>query len=75
MAQSVPIPTIQVAATAGILEFIARAGASVTDVVSQAELELGDFGGPQVRLPLRKFVTLIEVASRATPLLLDNTQQ
>jgi AraC-like DNA-binding protein len=66
MAPSGTIPTIQVAATAGILEFIARAGASVADVVSEAELELGDFQRPQVRLPLRKFVTLIEAASRAT---------
>jgi AraC-like DNA-binding protein len=66
MAPSATIPTIQVAATAGILEFIARAGASVEDVVSEAELELADFQRPQVRLPLRKFVTLIEAASRAT---------
>lgn len=66
MARSATIPTIQVAATAGILEFVARSGGSVEDVVSQAELALDDFERPQVRLPLRKFVTLIELASRAT---------
>lgn len=61
-----PIPTIQVAATAGILEYTAEAGGDVAWVVSEAKLTLDDLSRPEQRLPLRKFVTLIEAASRAT---------
>ena len=60
------IPTIQVAATAGILEFARKGGADVEAVVRAANLSMADLERPEARLPLRKFVTLIEVASRAT---------
>src|SRR5690242_835043 len=60
------IPTIQVAATAGILEYTAAGGGDVAWVVREAKLTLEDLSRPEQRLPLRKFVTLIEAASRAT---------
>jgi AraC-like DNA-binding protein len=60
------VPTIQVAATAGILEFVARGGADVEGVVRAANLTLAELQRPEARLPLRKFVTLIEAASGAT---------
>lgn len=60
------IPTIQVAATAGILEFTAAGGGDVGWVVREAKLALEDLSRPEQRLPLRKFVTLIEAASRST---------
>jgi AraC-like DNA-binding protein len=64
--QATPLPTIQVAATAGILEFVAKGGGDVASVVRQASLTLDELACPEGRLPLRKFVTLIEAASRAT---------
>ena len=60
------IPTIQVAATAGILEYTAAGGGDVAWVIREANLTLEDLSRPEQRLPLRKFVTLIEAASRAT---------
>ena len=60
------IPTIQVAATAGILEYTAAAGGDVAWVVEQARLTLDELSRPEQRLPLRKFVSLIEAASEAT---------
>ncbi|HEX7454214.1 MAG TPA: AraC family transcriptional regulator [Polyangiaceae bacterium] len=60
------IPTIQVAATAGILEYTAAGGGDVAWVIHEAKLTLEDLSRPEQRLPLRKFVTLIETASRAT---------
>jgi AraC-like DNA-binding protein len=60
------IPTIQVAATAGILEYTAAGGGDVAWVVNEAKLTLDDLSRPERRLPLRKFVTLIEAASRST---------
>src|SRR3954471_2160004 len=60
------IPTIQVAATAGILEYTAANGGDVAWVVEQARLTLDELSRPEQRLPLRKFVALIEAASRAT---------
>src|SRR3954466_13754580 len=60
------IPTIQVAATAGILEYTAAGGGDVAWVVREAKLTLEDLSRPEQRLPLRKFVTLIEAASRST---------
>jgi len=60
------IPTIQVAATAGILEFATAGGGDVAWIVREAKLTLEDLSRPEQRLPLRKFVTLIEAASRAT---------
>ncbi len=61
-----PIPTIQAAATAGILEQTRECGGDVEAVVRQAGLELQDFARPENRLPLASFVRLIESASRAT---------
>lgn len=60
------IPTIQVAATAGILEYTAAGGGDVGWVVREAKLTLEDLSRPEQRLPLRKFVSLIEAASRST---------
>jgi AraC-like DNA-binding protein len=60
------IPTIQVAATAGILELACSHGADPDSVVLAAGLTMAELARPEQRLPLRKFVTLIEVASRAT---------
>jgi AraC-like DNA-binding protein len=60
------VPTIQVAATAGILEFVASAGGDVESVVREANLTIDELALPERRLPLRKFVTLIEAASRST---------
>jgi AraC-like DNA-binding protein len=60
------VPTIQAAAAAGVLEYTARAGGDVRWVVSQAELTLDDLARPENRLPLPKFVTLIEAASAST---------
>jgi AraC-like DNA-binding protein len=59
-------PTIQAAAAAGVLEYTARAGGDVRWVVSQAQLTLDDLARPENRLPLPKFVTLIEAASAST---------
>ena len=61
-----PVPTIQVAATAGILEFVSNAGGDVASVVEAANLTLDELSRPESRVPLRKFVTLIEAASRFT---------
>jgi AraC-like DNA-binding protein len=60
------IPTIQVAATAGILEYTAAGGGDVGWVVREAKLTLEDLSRPEQRLPLRKFVTLLEAASHST---------
>lgn len=60
------IPTIQAAATAGILERTRDGGGDVCAVVRQAHLTLDDFTRPEKRLPLPSFVRLIESASRAT---------
>jgi AraC-like DNA-binding protein len=60
------IPTIQVAATAGILEYTRSGGGDVGWVVQTAKLTLEELEHPEHRLPLRKFVTLIEAASRST---------
>jgi AraC-like DNA-binding protein len=60
------IPTIQVAATAGILEHTARGGGDADWVVREANLTAEELARPEQRLPLRKFVTLIEAASRST---------
>ncbi|HVY38402.1 MAG TPA: AraC family transcriptional regulator [Polyangia bacterium] len=60
------IPTIQAAATAGILEHTRDGGGDVGAVVRQAQLTLDDFTHPEKRLPLPSFVRLIESASRAT---------
>jgi AraC-like DNA-binding protein len=62
----VPIPTIQAAATAGILERTRDGGGDVETVVRQAGLTLDDFARPENRLPLASFVRLIESASRST---------
>jgi AraC-like DNA-binding protein len=61
-----PIPTIQVAATAGILEAIASAGGDVGWAVREANLTLEELSQPEQRVPLRKFVSLIEAASAST---------
>lgn len=61
-----PIPTIQVAATAGILEFTAQGGGDVAWVMRESRLTADELARPENRLPLRKFVTLIEMASRST---------
>src|SRR4051812_20851700 len=60
------IPTIQAAATAGILEHTARGGGDADWVVREANLTAEELARPEQRLPLRKFVTLIEAASRST---------
>lgn len=60
------VPTIQVAATAGILEYTAASGGDVAWVMQEARLTLEELSRPEQRLPLRKFVTLIEAASRST---------
>jgi AraC-like DNA-binding protein len=60
------VPTIQVAATAGILEYTASGGGNVDWVVREAKLTLEELSRPEQRLPLRKFVSLIEAASRST---------
>src|SRR5262249_36153148 len=60
------IPTIQVAATAGILDYTRSGGGDVAWVVDSAKLTLEELERPEHRLPLRKFVTLIEAASRST---------
>jgi AraC-like DNA-binding protein len=60
------IPTIQVAATAGILEYTASGGGNVDWVIREAKLTLAELSRPEQRLPLRKFVSLIEAASRST---------
>jgi AraC-like DNA-binding protein len=60
------IPTIQVAATAGILDHTRSGGGDVAWVVREASLTLDDLARPENRLPLRKFVTLLEAASRST---------
>ena len=60
------IPTIQVAATAGILEYTVAGGGDVAWVMRQAKLTREDLARPEQRVPLRKFVTLIEAASQAT---------
>jgi AraC-like DNA-binding protein len=57
---------IQVAATAGILESTVRSGGDVAWVVREAGLTLEDLAQPERRLPLRKFVRLIEAASQST---------
>ncbi len=62
----VAIPTIQAAATAGILERTRQGGGDVDAVVRQARLTLDDFARPENRLPLSSFVRLIESASHAT---------
>lgn len=62
----VPIPTIQAAATAGILEQTREGGGNVQAVLRQAHLTLDDFARPENRLPLPSFVRLIELASKAT---------
>ncbi|HVT08838.1 MAG TPA: AraC family transcriptional regulator [Polyangia bacterium] len=64
--EHVAIPTIQAAATAGILEHTRDGGGDVGVVVRQAHLSLDDFTHPEKRLPLPSFVRLIESASRAT---------
>ncbi|MFL5306657.1 MAG: AraC family transcriptional regulator [Polyangia bacterium] len=64
--QHAAIPTIQAAATAGILEHTRDGGGDVGAVVRQAHLTLDDFTHPEKRLPLPSFVRLIESASRAT---------
>jgi AraC-like DNA-binding protein len=61
-----PVPTIQAAATAGILEHTRDNGGDVSAVLRQANLTLDDFKRPEKRLPLPSFVRLIESASRAT---------
>ena len=61
-----PLPTIQAAATAGILEHTRDHGGDVSAVLRQANLTLDDFTRPEKRLPLPSFVRLIESASRAT---------
>lgn len=66
VAMTSAIPTIQVAATAGILEYTAAGGGDVAWVVREAKLTPEDLSRPEQRLPLRKFVTLIEAASRST---------
>jgi AraC-like DNA-binding protein len=60
------MPTIQAAATAGILEHTRDNGGDVSAVLCQANLTLDDFKRPENRLPLPRFVRLIESASRAT---------
>jgi AraC-like DNA-binding protein len=60
------IPTIQVAATAGILEYTAAGGGDVAWVMREAKLTREDLARPEQRVPLRKFVALIEAASHAT---------
>jgi len=60
------IPTIQAAATAGILERTHDGGGDVSAVLRQARLTMDDFARPENRLPLPSFVRLIESASRAT---------
>jgi AraC-like DNA-binding protein len=61
-----PVPTIQAAATAGILEHTRNGGGDVNAVLRQAHLTLDDFARPENRLPLPRFVQLIESASRST---------
>jgi AraC-like DNA-binding protein len=66
MAARLSIPTIQAAATAGILEHTERGGGDVHWVVAQAKLTFEDLARPEQRLPLRSFVRLIEAASTTT---------
>ena len=61
-----PIPTIQAAATAGILDHTRQGGGDVHAVLRQAHLTVDDLTRPENRLPLPSFVRLIESASRAT---------
>ena len=56
----VPAPSIQVAATAGILEHTRQNGGDVSTVLREARLTLDDFTRPEKRLPLPSFVRLIE---------------
>jgi AraC-like DNA-binding protein len=60
------VPTIQAAATAGILESTRHGGGDVSAILRDARLSLDDFTRPENRLPLPSFVRLIESASRAT---------
>jgi len=66
MTANLSIPTIQAAATAGILEYTERGGGDVKWVVREAQLTLEELARPEQRLPLRSFVRLIEAASSAT---------
>lgn len=66
MAARLSIPTIQAAATAGILEHTERGGGDVHWVVAQAKLTFEQLARPEQRLPLSSFVRLIEAASAAT---------
>jgi AraC-like DNA-binding protein len=66
MAARLSIPTIQAAATAGILEHIDRGGGDVNWAVAEAKLTFDDLARPEQRLPLSSFVRLIEAASSAT---------
>lgn len=59
-------PTIQAAATTGILEYTESGGGDASWVVRAADLTREDLSCPENRLPLRNFVTLIEAASRST---------
>jgi len=61
-----PLPTIQAAATAGILEHTRANGGDVSAVLRQAGLTPDDFTRPEHRLLLPRFVRLLETASRAT---------
>jgi len=62
----VAIPMIQAAAAAGILESTSSGGGDVAWVIAEAKLTMDELALPENRLPLRKFVTLIEAASRST---------
>ncbi len=66
MATLLRSPTIQAAATAGILEYTESGGGDASWVVREAELTREDLSSPENRLPLRNFVSLIEAASRST---------
>ena len=66
MAARLSIPTIQAAATAGILEHTERGGGDVHWVIAQAKLTFDELARPEQRLPLSSFVRLIEAASSAT---------
>ena len=66
MAARLSIPTIQAAATAGVLEHTERGGGDVHWVVAQAKLTFDELARPEQRLPLSSFVRLIEAASLAT---------
>jgi AraC-like DNA-binding protein len=61
-----PMPTIQAAATAGILEHARNGGGDVPAILRQARFTLDDFSRPETRLPLPNFVRLIESASLST---------